>query len=357
MNARIITSRFALTSGLLLGMLTQLPATAQETDDWTPDRTAWGDPNLQGVYTFSTLTPLERPEALGDKATYTAEELAEAELQNIVQPTSAATPTADGTNDENLRGNEYNAFWASNEKGRLVERTSLIVDPPNGRLPPLTERGQQIYDERVAELATRQVGEEPLIYTLYDTWEDHPVYTRCVARPMPRLTQGYNHGLQVLQTPGYVVIYYESLHDTRVIPLDGRPHIDSSIRQWNGDARGHWEGDTLVVDWQNFTDKQFFMSIPPAIGLRNMSLPQGNIRVVERLTKVDENTIDYEVTVHDPTTWTQPWTLILPWRADDPSYQSPVDLYEFGCHEGNYRMMENSLRGSRVLRETYTETE
>jgi hypothetical protein len=336
MNTKTITSRFALTSGLLLGMLAQLPVTGQETDHWTPDRTAWGDPNLQGVYTFSTLTPLERPETLRDQATYTAEELAEAELQSKIQPTVEESP---------IQGNEYNAFWTSNEKGRLVARTSLIVDPPNGRLPPLTEHGQQIYDERTAELASRQVGEEPLIYTLYDTWLDHPTYTRCLARPMPRVKQGYNHGLQILQTPGYVIIYYESMHDTRFIPLDGRPHIDSSIRQWNGDARGHWEGDTLVVDWRNFTDKQDFRSI---------SLPQGNMRLVERITKVDENTIDYEVTVHDPTTWTQPWTLVAPWRADDPSFQNPEDLYEFACHEGNYRMMENSLNGSKTLRETYS---
>jgi len=335
MNTRTITSRLALTSGLLLGMLTQLPATAQETDHWTPDRTAWGDPNLQGVYTFSTLTPLERPETLGDKATYTAEELAEAELQSNIRPTVAESP---------IQGNEYNAFWTSNEKGRLVARTSLIVDPPNGRLPPLTEHGQQISDERAAELASRQVGEEPLIYTLYDTWLDHPAYTRCVARPMPRIKQAYNHGLQILQTPDYVVIYYESMHDTRVIPLDGRPHIASNIHQWNGDARGHWEGDTLVVDWRNFTDKQDF---------RDIGLPQGNTRLVERITKIDENTIEYEVTVHDPMTWTQPWTLVAPWRADDPSFQNPEDLYEFACHEGNYRMMENSLNGSKTLRETY----
>ena len=339
MNARVLAPAAA----LLMGFLAQTPVAGQDTDAWTPGRTAWGDPDLQGVYTFSTQTPLERPEGLGNKETYTEKELAELGAQAAERRATDEVAAAPGD-----LGASYNAYWTSNEKGQLVARTSLIVDPLNGRLPPLTERAQEIHDDRAAELASRQVGEPPFVYTLYATWLDHPAYTRCAARPMPRIGQAYNHGLQILQTPGYVVIYYESMHDTRVIPLDGRPHFDSSIRQWNGDSRGHWEGNTLVVDWRNFTDKQEF---------RGLGLPQGNMRFVEHITKVDENTIEYEVTVHDPTTWTQPWTLVAPWRADDPNYQTPVDLYEFGCHEGNYRMMENSLKGSRVLRETYTETE
>ena len=339
MNARILAP--ALVSALLVGTLAQPPAAAQQTDAFTPGRTAWGDPDLQGVYTFSTQTPLERPEALGDKATYT-----EAEITALEREAAERRAADEVVAEPGDLGAAYNAYWTANEKGRLIARTSLIVDPPNGRKPPLTARAQRIYDERAAELASRQVGEAPFIYTLYDSWLDHPAYTRCLARPMPRVGQSYNHGLQILQTPGYVVIYYESMHDTRFIPLDGRPHLPDSIRQWNGDARGHFEGDTLVVDWRNFTDAQEFQG-----------LPQGNMRFIERLTKVDEQTIEYEVTVQDPTTWTRPWTFIALWRADDPNYQTPVDLYEFGCHEGNYRMMENSLNGSRALRETYAETE
>ena len=343
MNARTLAPTLALTNALVLGMLAQIPAAAQ-TPDSTPARTAWGDPNLQGVYTFSTTTPLQRPEGLGDKETYS-----EAELEELHEQLAESIATDVLTDaDPGELGRAYNSFWHSNEKGRLTGRTSLIVDPPNGRLPPLTERAQKLLDERAAELASRQVGEEPYVYTLYDTWLDHPAYTRCVARPMPRIGQSYNHGLQILQTPGYVVIYYESMHDTRFIPLDGRPHIDASIHQWNGDARGHWEGDTLVVDWRNFTDQQEF---------RGLGLPQGNMRFVERITRVDETTVEYEVTVHDPTTWTRPWTFVTLWRGDDPNYQTPVDLYEFGCHEGNYRMMENSLNGSKTLRETYAEAE
>jgi len=342
MNSRIFTSAVALTHAMLLGLLVPAAAQTQEADSWTPNLTAWGDPDLQGVYTFSTQTPLERPEGLGNKETYTEEELAELERQAAQRIATDEVTVAAGEVPA------YNTYWTSNEKGQLVARTSLIIDPPNGRLPPLTEEAQAIYDERAAELASRQVGEPPFIYTLYDSWLDHPPFTRCVARPMPRIGQAYNHGLQILQTPGYVVIYYESMHDARIIPLDERPHIDSSIRQWNGDSRGHWEGDTLVVDWRNFTDKQEF---------RGLGLPQGNMRFVERITKIGENAIEYEVTVHDPTTWTSPWTFIAPWRADDPNYQRPVDLYEFGCHEGNYRMMSNSLNGSRTLRETHGQPE
>ena len=349
MNSRF----FTLTAVLLVGSLLQAPATSQvlgasedrsiqeSVSEWLPSRTAWGDPNLQGVYTFSTTTPLERPEALADKKTYTETELVELERQAALR----ITTERDAVLTQAEFGTEivaYNNYWTSNEKGRLTERTSLIVNPVDGRKPPLTEQARRIQQEIAAELATRQVGESPFVYTLYDTWEDHPLFTRCLARPMPRIGQSYNHGLQILQTPGHVVIYYESMHDARIIPLDGSPHLDPSIRQWNGTSRGHWEGDILVIDWRNFTDRQNFQGSP-----------QGNMRFVERLKKIDANTISYEVTVHDPATWTEPWTFVAPWRGDDPSFQNPEDLYEFACHEGNYRMMENSLNGSRALRETY----
>ncbi len=129
------------------------------------------------------------------------------------------------------------------------------------------------------------------------------------------------------------------MHEVRVIPLDSRPHLDPAIRQWNGDSRGHWEGSTLVVDWTNFTDKQEFQGAF-----------QGNMHLTERFTRIDANTIEYLVTVDDPTTWTSSWTYSMPWRSEEP-YQHPEDLYEFACHEGNYRMMENSLSGSRALKQ------
>jgi len=137
------------------------------------------------------------------------------------------------------------------------------------------------------------------------------------------------------------------MHDVRVIPLDNRPHVDQKIRLWNGDARGHWEGNTLVVESTNFTDKQRFDATSD--GWRGV--PQGNMRFTERFTKIDARTVEYVVTVDDPTTYTEPWTFVLPWRGDDPDYQEPEDLYEYACHEGNYRMMEDSLSGSRALKQ------
>ena len=348
--------RFLVLSTLTIGvvLLLEPPAAGQapgaatnqtavgETPAWTPARTPWGDPDLEGVYTFSTNTPLERPEALGEKETYNEAELAQLEEQAAVRRTTEGTPSRPGS------VGTYNSFWTTNEKGRLTNATSLIVDPPDGRLPPLTERAQIIREEQAADRASRRVGEEPFVNTLYRTWEDFPAYERCVARPIPRVWQSYNHGVQILQIPGYVVIHYESMHDVRIIPLDGRPHLDPSIRQWNGDPRGRWEGDTLVVDGTNFTDKQLFDAGRPG---GPVNFPQGNMHLVERFTRVDANTINYEVTVEDSTIWTGPWTFAFPWVADDPNFQLPEHLYEFACHEGNYRMIENTLRGTRTLLE------
>lgn len=307
-------------------------ASAPATTNVTPPRTPWGDPDLQGVYTFSTRTPLERPSAQADRATYTEAE--RAELEERVQREREEREA--GPTDPDRPPGGYNLFWTAGEQGRLTGRTSLIVDPQDGRRPPLTPQGEKTRERRVADAAARRIGE----VTLYNTWEDHPNYTRCVSRPMPRIGQAYNHGVLVLQTPGYVALFYESMHDVRIVPLDGRPHLHSSIRQWNGDARGRFEGHTLVVDWTNFTDTQEFAGAP-----------QGTMRFTERFTRIDTNTINYEVTVTDPGTWTRPWTFLLPWRSDDPNYQKPEDLYEYACHEGNYRMMENSLRGTRKLKE------
>jgi len=299
---------------------------------WTQPKTAWGDPDLQGIYTFSTFTPMERPATLAGKQTFTEAELGEEEDTDAINRTAEDRPLREGDTGT------YNTFWTSTEKGRRTGRTSLIVDPPDGRKPPLTPAAQKIRDASVAAAAARRVKIGVMDVTLYDTWADLPAYTQCLARPMPRIGQAYNHGIQILQAPGYVVIDYESMHDTRIIPLDGRPHLDKSVRQWDGDARGHWEGNTLVVDWTNFTDKQEWEGSP-----------QGRMHFVERLTRVDANTVNEEITVDDPTTWTKPWTYVLPWRADDPNYQNAEDLYEYACHEGDYRQMEDALAGSRSI--------
>jgi hypothetical protein len=295
-------------------------------------KTPWGDPDLQGVYTFSTLTPLERPGAVADRSALTEAELAEQEERDAENRVNEDRPLAEGN------PGTYNNFWTSNEKGRRTGRTSLIVDPADGRKPPLTAEAQKLRDQLTAEAASRRVGTPPFVHVIYRSWKDLPTYTQCVARPMPRQNQAYNHGVQILQTPGWVVIHYESMHDVRFIPLDGRPHLPDHVRLWNGDSRGRWEGNTLVVDWSNFDPRQEYE------GAR-----QGNMRFVERFTRVDEHTVEYQVTVHDPTTWTRPWTYVLPWRSDDPNYAAPEHLYEYACHEGNYRQMEDALSGARAL--------
>jgi len=327
---------------LIAVVLVSVPLAGQQgpATNWTPSRTAWGDPDLQGVYTFGTNTPLQRPKELGGKATYTESELA----QVTAQVTARREAQANRPVDPNRPPGGYNgAVWIGNTGGQVTARTSLIIDPEDGRVPSYSERAQKLRADIDAADAARLIGKQ----TTFNTWADHSAYTRCVARPIPRGTQAYNHGVQILQSPGQVVIHYESMHDVRVIPLDNRPHIDQKIRLWNGDARGHWEGHTLVVESTNFTDKQRFDATSD--GWRGV--PQGNMRFTERFTKIDARTVEYVVTVDDPTTYTEPWTFVLPWRGDDPDYQEPEDLYEYACHEGNYRMMEDSLSGSRTLKQ------
>ena len=324
-------------------LMVSLPVAAQQgpAPNWTSSRTAWGDPDLQGVYTFATQTPVERPKELAGKAVYTEGELAE-----VAQRAEAARRAREeGPVDPTKPPGGYDAVWTASERGKLTGRTSLIVDPEDGRMPALTPQAQKIRAELEAEDAARTIGKE----TIYNTWADHSLYTRCFARPIPRLGQAYNHGVQILQMPGYVAIHYESMHDVRMIPLDGRPHPDPKIRLLNGDSRGHWEGNTLVVDSTNFSNKERFG--PTWLNGDGWDgLPQGNMRYTERFTKVDAKTIEYVITVEDPTMYTRAWTIVLPWRADDPNYQNPEDLYEFACHEGNYRMMEDTLSGSRALK-------
>jgi hypothetical protein len=307
-------------------------ATPPASQRFTVPRTAWGDPDLEGVYTFATLTPFQRPAAQAGKNVLSEQELKALEEQEKKQQ------------EENIATNEhfsYNALWFASDQGRPIGRTSILMDPEDGHMPPLTERGQKLRAEAQARNATKRIGKDQLV----DTWEDISTYNRCVSRAMPRVTQEYNQGTEILQTPGYVTIFYESMHDVRVIPLDGRPHLDSSVRQWNGDSRGHWEGDTLVVDWTNFSDKQKSDGSAPFGGF-----PQGGLHVTERFRRVNSNTLDYMVTVEDPTIWTRPFTFELPWRGDDPTYRGPDDLFEYACHEGNYRMIENSITAAKAVR-------
>ena len=301
------------TAAAALAFLLSAPAAAQDAF-----RTPWGDPDLQGSWTNTTTTPLERPDELAGRARLTAEERAELDAEAIRNADRPPPPGSTGA---------YNNFWF--ERGVRTEQTSWIVDPPDGRLPPITAREQARMD---ALAVVRGADAYPT------TWEDVNIYERCITRGMPgtMMPGFYNHNYLILQTPGYVVLRAEMIHDTRVIPLDGRPHVDPSIHLWLGDSRGYWEGDTLVVETTNLTDKVFerrFSNTVYGTG-RHM-------RLVERFTRVDADTIDYRFTVSDPTTFERPWTAATPMAALDGP------LFEYACHEGNYAIV-NMLSGARA---------
>lgn len=235
-----------------------------------------------------------------------------------------------GSNWEKVKGKtdryHYNRFWM--DQGSRTSQTSLIVDPTNGKLPTLTTQAAQ----RVAQLAAiRNSSSYPAM------WDEPSVFERCITRGMPAMMMpGFNnHYYQILQTPAYVVIRVEMIHDVRIIPVDGRDHLAPAVRQWIGDARGHWDGNTLVVETTNFTDKVWERR--PTLAVYGAS---SAMRVVERFTRVDANTIDYRFTVTDAATFTQPWTASIPMRAVE------IPLFEYACHEGNYSM-PNMLRGAR----------
>jgi hypothetical protein len=296
---------------------------------WMPLRTPWGEPDLQGIWNNSTITPIERPKELAGKQVLADDEVAALEDQAAQSRVDRPPPPGNpGT---------YNQFWF--DRGTKVvptRRTSLVVDPPDGKLPPLAPAGQKRDAERSKRLgptATGSSGNGP-----FDSWEDISVVTRCITRGLPNamLPGPYNNNFQILQTRGFVVLVSEMMHDTRVIPLDGRPHINQDIRQWMGDSRGHWEGNTLVVDVTNFPDRDV-----TGFGVPYRYSETSHLHVVERFTRVAADTINYEVTVEDPATFTRPWTASIPMAKSDGS------LYEYACHEGNYSMV-NMLKGSRV---------
>ncbi len=276
-------------------------------------RTPWGDPDLQGIWSMATITPFERPSALADKQTLTEEEAAELERQTLATTNQDRRDGA-GTDADVARA--YNdVWWDRGTKVVPTRQTSLVVDPPDGRVPPLTPEGQK----RAAARAARG----------FDSWENRSLWERCITRGLPIVPGPYNNNYQILQTPDYVVIFQEMIHDARIIPLDGRPHLSPNIRQWFGDSRGRWEGDTLIVDTTNFTDKANFRGSTEGLHL------------IERFRRLDTGTVKYEFTIDDPTTFTKQWTAAIPMtRTDEP-------IYEYACHEGNYGMV-NLLSGARV---------
>jgi hypothetical protein len=296
---------------------------------WTPPKTPWGDPDLQGTWTSDDCinTPMQRPANLGNKLYFTEEELAQREAaiarqtetdkQQFVAANARATINPPG-------------HWGERAR-RPCKQTSLVTDPPNGRTPDLTPEAR-------ARVVPRGAGNNDA--TEPASWEDFSFYIRCITRGVAGsiLPVIYGNGTQIVQTPGYVLIMYEMVHDARVIPLDARPHAGSNIRSYMGDARGHWEGNTLVVETTNFLPGK------TGIGLNGGGTPTSDVlKLTERFTRIGANTIDYEMKVEDPKTYTASWKVGFP-ITQEPGYQN----FEYACHEGNNAMF-NSLSGARAL--------
>ncbi len=292
-----------------IGLLGAVQASAQ-TD---PPRTAWGQPDLQGVWDFRSITPMQRPNDRADQEFLTAEEAAELDQAAIERDVRSWNREARRTEAGGNVG-AYNNFWMDRGLRTVgTRRTSLIVYPPNGRMPSMTPSGQ----ER-AQARRDYAQEHPA-----DSWSDFSSGVRCIlgfnAGP-PFTPSAYNNNMQLFQTPDTVVVMTEMVNTSRVIPLNGQPHLDPDVLQWSGDSRGYWEGDTLVVETRNFDPK------------RKWRGTTASTRLVERFTRVDAETLEYAFTVTDPETWTSAWT------ASVPLVLNPEPMFEYACHEGNYSM-------------------
>jgi hypothetical protein len=296
---------------------------------WTPPRTADGQPDLQGVWTNNGVTPLQRPEAFKDREFLTDGEVEQLKRRasELFESQQAGDLIGDRlfqeiVKDPNLRpfdpqtGN-YNSFWLV---GRNIDnRTSLIIDPPDGRFPPRVARPDQGRRSQAGGGTSGPANPEDL-----------SLGERCITYGVPWLIAGYNSYFEIFQTANYVVIMQEMIHDVRIVPLDGRPHVDARVRPWNGDSRGRFEGDTLVVTTTNYS---------PKTRLQGSS---ENLRLVERFRRVSADTLEYRLTFEDATVWTKPWTMMIPLK------RSSEKIYEYACHEGNHSLT-GILAGARTL--------
>jgi hypothetical protein len=307
----------------------QPPAkTATASATWKQPKTPWGDPDLQGVWPSTSMiqTPMERDPKLGTRAVLNDEEVA-AKVARNKQFARIESGTPNGPVP-------LAAGWF--DYGKPNRQASLVVDPPNGRIPALTPEAQA--RETARKKHWNEKKDSP------DTWMDLTTWDRCITLGAVGsvLPFAYNNGQQIEQGPGYVVFRNEMIHEARVIPLDGRPHISSEIRTWMGDSRGHWEGNTLVVDTTNFNGQVFVGSEGGGFGDPG-AVATDRLHLVERFTRVDQDTIQYEVTVEDPQTWTAPWKIAFPLRRE-ANYDY---IYEYSCHEGNI-FMHDALAGARA---------
>ena len=302
-------------------MLVSLTLAVPLAEAQNPARTSWGDPELSGIWDYRTMTPLERPDELAGKETLTDEEAAAYERDRL-QTIDKDRRVEDGISAEQDVRNAYNQFWWDYGT-KLTEdhRTSLIVEPRDGKIPALTPGAQKRRDARRA--ARMRPADGP---------EDRNLWERCIMGPStgpPMNPSVYNNNVRLLQTPDYVVIFTEMIHDARIVPLGEQPRLSANIRQWSGVSRGHWEGDTLVVRTTNFTDKTSFRGSGP------------EMHVEEHFTRVDDDTLLYEYTVDDPDSFAKPWSAAVPMA------KSEGPMFEYACHEGNYGLL-NVLTGARA---------
>ena len=313
------------------------PATRGTAQTYHPPRTPWGDPDLEGRWpgTRAAAIPLQRPESFGTRDTLTDAEFAERQSQSARQK------------DQDLADFDFEhpsipfgqvgggqsppQHWF--ERSEPQRQASLIVDPPNGRMPALTPAAQK----RLADRRARESGGSA-------SYTDFNLTERCITRGLTGsvLPSGYNNGNAIVQSPGYVTIVNEMIHESRIVPLDGRPHPGPAIRSHLGDSRGHWEGDTLVVETTNFLDRM-------GVGMNGAGASDA-LKVTERFTRTGDTTISYSLTINDPMTWTAPFTIRFDLGRDDR-----YGMFEYACHEGNYAL-QNIMRGARVQERRTAET-
>ncbi len=299
--------------------LVPVTAAAQAKKVWVAPRTADGQPDISGIWSFATLTPFERPANLAGKEFFTEKEAAEFEKETIERSNK---DRRDGSAVADVE-RAYNDFWwDSGTRVVRTRRTSMVIDPADGRIPPMLPAAR----ERQAERQAKNRGHE------FDGPENRPLAERCLllqgAGP-PTTPTAYNNNTRIVQGPGYVAILVEMGHEARVIPLDGRSHIPQNVRQWKGDSRGHWDGDTLVVETTNFTEKTAFRGTSE------------KMKLIERFRRMDPDTLIYQFTIDDPSTYPRPWT------AEVPVTKTEGPMFEYACHEGNHGM-RGALAGARA---------
>jgi hypothetical protein len=316
----------ALAAGLVaasLAVTAQTPAAAPKAAKkaYTPPKTPWGDPDLQGNWPAQFNIPMQRAGNVKDKEVLSDEEFAQTEQQAAQQSANVQKQY------ENQITINPPLYWS--EGGRRTKQTSVVVDPPDGRLPPMTPQAQKIVAAERGGLGPGQHFPDKV-----DSWEDFDYYSRCITRGFPStmLYTVYNFGNDIIQAPGYVVIRSEMVHEQRVIPIDNRPHVGKDIKMYMGNSVGHWEGNTLVVETTN---------LRPESGAGGRYTDAA--KIVERFTRTAPDELMWEATINDPNVWTKPYTLRYPFKLD-PEYH----LYEYACHEGNYMMLD-ALTAARQL--------